>query len=65
MYILQQLSEIFCRCWLGSFHLWCDLVLGFIDFFVWMTYVYVIVGVKVSRYHCVAVYMFLGPSEYD
>jgi hypothetical protein len=34
MYIVQKLDEVFCRHQLGSFDLWCDLVLDFlIDFF--------------------------------
>jgi hypothetical protein len=42
MYIVQQLDEIFCRYQLGPFDLWCGLVVEFIDFFVWMTYLLVI-----------------------
>jgi hypothetical protein len=38
MNIVWMLDEIFCRCHLGPFDLWCDLVLEFLWFFVWMTY---------------------------
>jgi hypothetical protein len=56
MYIVQKLDEIFCRHKLGSFDLWFDLVLGFLyGFFVWMTYLLVMGGTKVSHYHCVGV----------
>jgi hypothetical protein len=33
MYIVQMLDEIFCRHQLGSFDLWCDLVLEFLYWF--------------------------------
>jgi hypothetical protein len=58
MYFVQNLDEIFCRHWLSLFDLWCDLDLGFVYWvFVWMTYLLVIWGFKVSYYHCVGVYI--------
>jgi hypothetical protein len=58
MCIVQKLDEIFCSHWLGLFDLWCDLDLGFLYWvFVWMTYILVMGGIKVSHYHCVAVYI--------
>jgi hypothetical protein len=39
---VQKLDEIFCRHQLGPFGLWCDLVLGFLYWFlIWMTYLLV------------------------
>jgi hypothetical protein len=65
MYIVQWLDKIFCRHQLGPFVLWYVFDLGFpYWFFVWMTYLLVMWGINVSHYHCVAVCMFLGPSEY-
>jgi hypothetical protein len=58
MYIVQKLNEIFCRHQLGPFDLWCGLVLEFLYwFFVWMTYLLVMGGIKVFHYHCVGVYI--------
>jgi hypothetical protein len=58
MYIVQMLDEIFCRHQLGPFGIWWDLVLEFLYwFFVWMTYLLVMGGNKVSHYHWVGVYM--------
>jgi hypothetical protein len=55
---MQKLNEIFCRHQLGPFGLWCDLVVEFLYwFFVWMTYLLVMGGIKVSHYHCVIVYI--------
>jgi hypothetical protein len=66
MYIVQKLDEIVCRHQLGPFDLWYDFVLEFLCwFFVWITYLLVIGGIKFSHYHCVGVYMcFLSPFEY-
>jgi hypothetical protein len=33
MYIVQNLDDIFCIHWVGPFDLWCDLVLGFLYWF--------------------------------
>jgi hypothetical protein len=33
MYIVQKLDEIFCSHQLGTFHLWCDVDLGFLYWF--------------------------------
>jgi hypothetical protein len=58
MYTVQKFDEIFYRHQLGPFDLWCDLVLEFLcRFFVWMTYLLVMGGIKVSHYHCVGVYV--------
>jgi hypothetical protein len=49
MYIVQKLDEIFYRYHMGSFDLWCDLILEFLyRFFAWMTYLLVIIGVLKS-----------------
>jgi hypothetical protein len=59
MCVVQNLDEIFCWYQLGPFDLWCDLVLGFLYwFFVWMTYLLVMWGIKVSHHHCVRVYIY-------
>jgi hypothetical protein len=58
MYIVRKLNEIFCRHQVGPFDLWCDLVLEFLYWlFVWMTYLLVMGGIKVSYRHCVGVYI--------
>jgi hypothetical protein len=58
MYIVWKLDEVFCRHQLGAFDLWCDLDLGFLYWlFVWMTYLLVMGGMKVSHCHCVGVYI--------
>jgi hypothetical protein len=49
MYIVWKLDEIFYRHHMGSFDLWCDLILEFLyRFFVWMTYLLVMGGVLKS-----------------
>jgi hypothetical protein len=49
MYIVRKFDEVFCRPQLGLFDLWCDLVLEFLYwFFVWMTYLLVMRGLKSS-----------------
>jgi hypothetical protein len=56
MYIVHKLDEMFCRYQVGPFDLLHILDLGFLyGFFVWMTYLLMIMGVKVSHNHCVGV----------
>jgi hypothetical protein len=57
MYIVWKLDEIFCRHQLGTFDLWCGLVLEFLYWlFVWLTYLLVMGGIKLSHYHSIGVY---------
>jgi hypothetical protein len=53
MYIVF-LDEMFCRHQLGPIDLWCHLVLGFLCWFFCLDD---LVGIKISHYHCVGVYM--------
>jgi hypothetical protein len=47
MYIAHMLDEIFCTYLLGLFDLWFDLAVEFLYcFFVWMTYLLVMGGIK-------------------
>jgi hypothetical protein len=57
MYIVWMLDEIFCRHQLGPIDIRCYFVLEFLYWFcVWMTYLLVMGGIKVSHYHCIGGY---------
>jgi hypothetical protein len=57
-------DEIFCRYQLGSFDLWCHLVLGFLCwFFGWPIYWWW-GGINVSHNHCVRDSALLSPLVY-